>query len=205
MRSPHTANREQPSLTPTTESPCPATETQHNQKIVKIKKEGEHLTLEQFRQNSIPKVSRSVQFSRSVVSDSLRPHGLQHARPPCPPETPEGCSHSLSIKGDAIQPSHPLSSSSPPAFNPSIRVFFSESALCIRWTEYWSFSFSISPSKVISPKVSDYDLFSFLLPGSENKLWKLTFLEASSLSLTTKLQIVMQVYLKRQWLRIFNN
>ena len=75
--------------------------------------------------------------------------------------------------GDAIQPSHPLSSSSPPAFNHGIRVFFSESALCIRWTEYWSFSFSISSSKVISPKVSDYDLFSFLLPGSENKLWKL--------------------------------
>ena len=47
--------------------------------------------------------------------------------------------------GDAIQPSHPLSPS-PPAFNlPSIRVFSNESALCIRWPNYWSFSFSISP------------------------------------------------------------
>ena len=36
----------------------------------------------------------SVQFSRSVVSDSLRPHGLQHARPPCPWSTPRACSNS---------------------------------------------------------------------------------------------------------------
>ena len=49
---------------------------------------------------------------------------------------------------DAIQPSHPLSSPSPPAFNLSIRVFSSESALPIRWPKYWSFSFSISPSNV---------------------------------------------------------
>ena len=48
--------------------------------------------------------------------------------------------------GDAIQPSHPLSSPSPPALNLSIRVFSNESALRIRWPEYWSFSFSISPS-----------------------------------------------------------
>ena len=44
--------------------------------------------------------------------------------------------------GDAIQPSHPLLSPSPPA---SIRVFSSESVLHIRWPKYWSFSFSISP------------------------------------------------------------
>ena len=53
--------------------------------------------------------------------------------------------------GDAIQPSHPLSFPSPPAFNfPSIRVFSNESVLCIRWPKYWSFSFSISPSSVYS-------------------------------------------------------
>ena len=46
--------------------------------------------------------------------------------------------------GDAIHPSHPLLSPSPPA--PSIRVFSSESTLRIRWPKYWSFSFSISPS-----------------------------------------------------------
>ena len=49
--------------------------------------------------------------------------------------------------GDAIQPSHPLSSPSPPAFIfPSIRIFSNESVLRIRWPKYWSFSFSISPS-----------------------------------------------------------
>ena len=49
--------------------------------------------------------------------------------------------------GDAIQPSHPLSSPSPPApVPPSIRVFSNESTLRMRWPKYWSFSFSISPS-----------------------------------------------------------
>ena len=52
--------------------------------------------------------------------------------------------------GDAIQPSHPLSSPSPlllpPSISPSIRVFSSESTLRIRWPKYWSFSFNISPS-----------------------------------------------------------
>ena len=48
---------------------------------------------------------------------------------------------------DAIQPSHPLSSSSAPALNRSQhQVFSNESPLCIRWPRYWSFSFSISPS-----------------------------------------------------------
>ena len=48
---------------------------------------------------------------------------------------------------DAIQPSHPLSSPSPPALNHSQhQVFSNESPLCIRWPRYWSFSFSISPS-----------------------------------------------------------
>ena len=46
--------------------------------------------------------------------------------------------------GDAIQPSHPLLLL--PSIFPSIRVFSNESALCITWPKYWSFSFSISPS-----------------------------------------------------------
>ena len=56
---------------------------------------------------------------------------------------------------DAIQPSHPLSSPSPPAsVFPSIRVSSSESALHIRWPKYWSFSFSISPSNEYSGLIS---------------------------------------------------
>ena len=62
---------------------------------------------------------------------------------------------------DAIQPSHPLSSSSPPAF-PSIRVFSNGSVLCIRWPKYWSFSFRISTyndySGLISFRIACFDL-----------------------------------------------
>ena len=61
----------------------------------------------------------SVQFSCSLVSDSLRPHELQHARPPCPPLTHEFTQTHVHRVGDAIQPSHPLLSPSPPAPNPS--------------------------------------------------------------------------------------
>ena len=57
--------------------------------------------------------------------------------------------------GDAIQPSHPLSSPSPPALNlPSIRVFSKELLLHIRWLKYWSFSFNISPSNEYSGLIS---------------------------------------------------
>ena len=59
----------------------------------------------------------SVQFSRSIVSDSLQLHESQHARPRCPSPTPGV--HSVHLVDDAIQPSHPLSSPSPPAPNPS--------------------------------------------------------------------------------------
>ena len=61
----------------------------------------------------------SVQFSRSVMSDSLQPHELQHLRPPCPSLTPEFTQTHVHQVGDAIQPSHPLSSPSPPVPNPS--------------------------------------------------------------------------------------
>ena len=57
--------------------------------------------------------------------------------------------------GDAIQPSHPLSSPSPPAFNHfQHQDLFSESVLRIRWPKQWSFSFSISPSNEYSGLIS---------------------------------------------------
>ena len=58
----------------------------------------------------------SVQFSHSVMSTSLWPHGLQHARPPHPSPTPRACSIHVHRVSEAIQTSHPLSSPSP-AFN----------------------------------------------------------------------------------------
>ena len=64
---------------------------------------------------SIQYLSTSVQFSRSVVSNSFRPHESQHARPPCPSPTPEFTDTHVHWVSDAIQPSHPLSSPSPPA------------------------------------------------------------------------------------------
>ena len=90
----------------------------------------------------------SVQFSCSVVSDSLRPHESQHTKPPCPSPTPRVYPNSCPTNScDAIQPSHPLSSPFPSAsIPPSIRVFSNKSTLCMRWPKYWSFSFNISPS-----------------------------------------------------------
>ena len=65
------------------------------------------------------------QFSLSVMSDSLWPHGLQHARPPCPSPTPGDYSNSCPLN----QPSHPLSLLLLPSIFPSIRVFSNESVL----------------------------------------------------------------------------
>ena len=59
----------------------------------------------------------SVQFSHSVMSNSVRPHGLQHARLPCLSLTPGATQTHVHLVSDAIQPSYPLSSPSPPAFN----------------------------------------------------------------------------------------
>ena len=92
-------------------------------------------------------VSQSVHLSRSVVSDSLRPHELQHARLHCPTPTP-GAYPLMSI--ESVMPSSHLILCRPllllPSIFPSIRVFSNESALHIRCPKYWSFSFNISPS-----------------------------------------------------------
>ena len=92
------------------------------------------------------------QFSHSVVSDSLQPHGLQHARLPCPSPTPGACSDSC----PSSRWCHPTISSSVIPFSsclPSIRVFPSESVLH-KWPKYGCLSFSISPSNEYSGLIS---------------------------------------------------
>ena len=106
---------------------------------------------------STDSVFSSVQFSRSVMSDSLWPlwpHESQHARPPCPSPTPGVHPDSRPSSHDAIQPSHPLlSPSSCPQSLPA-SVFSNESTLRMRWPKYWNFSFSIIPSKEIPGLIS---------------------------------------------------
>ena len=116
-----------------------------------------------FSQYQAPTVIRSAtQYSlglavvavvHSVVSDTLQPHGLQHARLPCPSTSPGAAQTHVHWVSGAIQPSHPLW---PllllPSVFPSIRVFSNESALCIKWSKYWSFR--ISPSNEYSGLIS---------------------------------------------------
>ena len=96
------------------------------------------------------------------MSDSLWPHGLQHTRLPCPSPTPRACSNScpLSQWFYLILCHPPLLL---PSIFPSIRVFFNESILHIRWPKYWSFNFSLSPSNEYSGLISfRIDYFDFL-------------------------------------------
>ena len=91
---------------------------------------------------------RSDQISRSVVSDSLRPHDRSTPGLPVHHQLPE-FTQTQSI--ESVMPSSRLilccSLLLLPPIPPSIRVFSNESTLCMRWPKYWSFSFSIIPSK----------------------------------------------------------
>ena len=101
-------------------------------------------------------VVSSIQFSCSVMSNSLWPCRLQHTKLPCPSPTPGACSNSY----PSSQWCHPTISFSFVPFPSclqfffSIRVFSNESVLCIRWSNYWSFNFSISPSNEYSGLIS---------------------------------------------------
>ena len=90
------------------------------------------------------------------MSDSLQPHGLQHNRLPCASPNPGPYSNSCAI--ESVMPSNNLILCCPllllPSIFPSIGVFSKESALRIRWPQYWSFSFSISPSNDYSGLIS---------------------------------------------------
>ena len=98
----------------------------------------------------------TVQFSRSVVSDSLQPPGLQHARSPLSITNFQSLLKLMSI--ESVTPSNHLILCRPlllpPSIFPSIRVFSNESVLHIRWPQYGNFAFNISPSNDCSGLIS---------------------------------------------------
>ena len=104
----------------------------------------------------------SVQFSCSVVSNSLRPHGLQHIRPPClsptPGVYPNSCANEFTQLIELVMPSNHLilchALLLTPSIFPSIKGFSNESVVCIRWPKNWSFKLSISPSNEYSRMIS---------------------------------------------------
>ena len=109
------------------------------------------------------KIFSPIQFSHSVMSDSLRHHGLQHA---VFLSITNFWSLLKLISITSVMPSNHLIPCHPlllPSIFPSIRVFSNESALRIRWPKYWNFSFSISPSNeysgLISLRMDCLDLF----------------------------------------------
>ena len=99
--------------------------------------------------------SPPVQFSHSVMPNSLRAHGLQHARLPCPSPSP---SFLKLMSIESVMPSSHLVLCRPllllPSIFPRVRVFSNELVLCIGWPKYWSFSFNISPSSEHSGLIS---------------------------------------------------
>ena len=119
------------------------------------------------------------------MSDSLRPHGLQHASLPCPSQTSGVYPNSCSLS----QWCHPaISSSVIPFFSclqsfPPSGFFSNESALCSRWPKYWSFSLSINPSNehsgLISFRIIWFDLLA--IQGTLKNLLQHNSLKASIL------------------------
>ena len=96
-------------------------------------------------------VAATVQFSSVAQSCPIVCDPMNHSQPgpPLHHQLPELTQTHVHLVGDAIQPSHPLSSPFPPALNPqpSIRVFSNESTLPMMWPKYRTLRFSIIPSK----------------------------------------------------------
>ena len=126
-----------------------------------------------FANKFICLISFSVQFSRSVMSDSLRPHELQHTRPPCLSPTAGVHSNSCPLSRwchlailSSVVPFSSCPQSLPAAESPN------ESTLHMRWPKYWSYSFSVSPSSedpgLISFRMDCLDLLA--VQGTLNSL-----------------------------------
>ena len=117
------------------------------------------------------------------MSDSLQPHGLRHARLPCPSLPPGVCSNSRPFK--SVMLSNHLIPCCPLllllSIFPSIRVFSSELAFLIRWLKYWSLSISLSNeySGLISFRIDWFDLVA--IQGTLESLFQLRNLKVSIL------------------------
>ena len=111
-------------------------------------------------------------FSHSVMPNSLQPHGLQYNRLLYPSPSPRVCSNS-SIQS-VMSSNHLILCCSPfllPSIFPRIRVFPNDSVLRFRWPNYWSFSFSISPSSEYSGLISfRMDWFDLAVQGALKSL-----------------------------------
>ena len=91
---------------------------------------------------------KNLESKMEKMQESINKDPMNRSTPGFPVyhQLPEFTQTHVHRVSDAMQPSHPLSSPSPPALNPSQhQVFSNESALHIRWPKYWSFSFNISP------------------------------------------------------------
>ena len=118
------------------------------------------------------------------MSDPLWPHGLQHTRLPCISQSlPKFMSIESIMSSSHLILCHPLLLL--PSIFPSIRVFFNELALHIRWSKYWSFSFSINTSNEYSELIFggfDWMIFSLskglLKVFSGTTIWKHQFFSA---------------------------
>ena len=145
-------------------------------------------------------------FSHPVVSDSLWPHGLQHARPFCPSPSPKVCPSSCPLHPWC----HPAISSSDALFSfcPSSMDFSNELDVRIRWPKYWSFNFSMSPSNqysgLISLKIDWFDLLAVqgtlrsLLQNRSSKVsilqcWAFLMVQRSHPYLTTRKTIALTI------------
>ena len=144
-----------------------------------------YLTSMQSQFSSVQSLSR-VRLFVTPMDCSMSGFPVHH-------QLPEFTQSHVHRVGDAIQPSHLLSSpSSPASIFPQIRVFSNESVFCIRWPKYWSFNFSISPSNeysgMFSFRIDWFDLLaiqrilksllqhhtskvSILLAGAQPSLW----------------------------------
>ena len=115
------------------------------------------------------------------MSSSLRPHGLQHARLPCPflLDLLKLISIELVMPSDHLTLCHLLL---PPSIYLSIRVFSNGSVLHTRWPKYWGFSFSISPSNEYSRLIS-FKIYWFDLLGVQGTLKSLLLHHSSKVSI----------------------